>query len=297
MEYKNQNQQNMKTIFTITALALSSIFTTKVTAQNKPLENSLLWEVSGKGLTKPSYIYGTIHMICENDLIIPEKVTKAFDKTEKLIFEIDYNDPNEMADMQKAAVPGTLLSQTLNASQYFLVDSVLKLKAKIPLKALDQYGLLTVYSIAISKTLPCPTTKSYEAEFTKLAKQKKIATGGLETTKSQMGNLQKAYPDSVMVKHIVLFDDYKAMFTAVVKAYKEEKITEVAERMNDKKFSSKEINRWLLEGRNTNWAKQMPEMMKKQASFFAVGAAHLPGKKGVLELLKAQGYTVKPVMN
>lgn len=287
----------MKTIFTITALALSSIFTTKATAQNKPLENSLLWEVTGKGLTKPSYIYGTIHMICENDFRIPEKVTHAFAKTEKLIFEIDYNDPNEMADMQKAAVPGTLLSKTLNASQYTQVDSILKLKTKIPLKALDQYGLLTVYSVAISKTLPCATTKSYETEFTKLAKQKKITTGALETTEAQMEYLKKAYPDSVMVKHIVLFDDYKTMFTAAIKAYKEENITAVAEKMNDKKFSSEEINRWVLEARNTNWVKQMPEMMKKQASFFAVGAAHLPGKKGVLELLKALGYTVKPVMN
>jgi uncharacterized protein YbaP (TraB family) len=112
-----------------------------------------------------------------------------------------------------------------------------------------------------------------------------------------MEYLKKAYPDSVMVKHIVLFDDYKTMFTAAIKAYKEENITAVAEKMNDKKFSSEEINRWVLEARNTNWVKQMPEMMKKQASFFAVGAAHLPGKKGVLELLKALGYTVKPVMN
>lgn len=287
----------MRTIFTIAALTLSSIFTTKTIAQNNPLENSLLWEVSGKGLTKPSYIYGTIHMICENDFRIPEKVTHAFDKTEKLIFEIDYNDPNEMADMQKAAVPGTLLSKTLNSSQYSLVDSVLKLKAKIPLKAMDQYSLSTVYSIAISKTLACATTKSYELEFIKLAKQKKIATGALETTKAQMAYLKKAYPDAVMVKHIHMFDDYKTMFNAAVKAYKEENITKVAEEMNNKKFNDDETNKWMLEIRNTNWVKQMPEMMKKQASFFAVGAAHLPGKKGVLELLKAQGYTVKPIMN
>jgi hypothetical protein len=53
----------MRTIFTITALTLSSIFTTKTIAQNTPLENSLLWEVSGKGLKKHSYIYVKIHMI------------------------------------------------------------------------------------------------------------------------------------------------------------------------------------------------------------------------------------------
>lgn len=287
----------MKTIFTITALTLSIIFTTKVPAQNKPLENSLLWEITGKGLTKPSYIYGTIHMMCENDFRMPEKVTNALDKTEKLIFEIDYNDPNEMTDMQKAAVPGTLLSKTLNSSQYTLVDSILKLKAKIPLKAMDQYSLSTVYSIAISKTLPCATTKSYEMEFIKLAKQKKIATGGLETTKAQMEYLQKAYPDSIMVKHISLFDDYKTMFTAAIKAYKEENLQEVADKMNDKKFNPEETNRWILKTRNTNWVGKMPAMMTKQVTFFAVGAAHLPGKKGILALLKAQGYTVKPVMN
>ena len=43
-----------------------------------PNENSLLWEVSGNGLSKPSYLYGTIHMICGNDYFLSEKTKKAF---------------------------------------------------------------------------------------------------------------------------------------------------------------------------------------------------------------------------
>lgn len=287
----------MKTILTLTTLLLATTFSNSVNAQKKPLENSLLWEITGKGLAKPSYIYGTIHMICENDFRMPEKITRTFDQTEKLILEIDYNDPNEMAALQKAGNTGTLLSKTLSPSQYNTVDSILKLKTKIPLKALDQYSLSTVYSIAISKTLPCSTPKSYEMDFIKLAKQKNMSTGGLETTKAQMDYIGKAYPDSVIVAHISQFDEYKAMLSAVIAAYKEENITKVGAEMNHKKFNSEASDKWLLVVRNNNWVQKMPEMMKKQSAFFAVGAAHLPGKKGILELLKAKGYTVKPVMN
>lgn len=51
----------------------------------------------------------------------------------------------------------------------------------------------------------------------------------------------------------------------------------------------------MLTDRNNNWAEKMPEMMKNESSFFAVGGAHLMGKNGVIQLLKSKGYTLKPV--
>ena len=53
----------------------------------------------------------------------------------------------------------------------------------------------------------------------------------------------------------------------------------------------------MLTNRNKNWVKLMPEIMKKEGSFFAVGGSHLMGENGIIPLLRSQGYTVKAVSN
>ena len=81
--------------------------------QTKSLDNSVLWEVSGKGLAKPSYLFGTIHMICSADFYMSDQAKKAFGKTDKLILEIDMSDPTQMAAMQKMAMGDKPLSEAL----------------------------------------------------------------------------------------------------------------------------------------------------------------------------------------
>ena len=55
--------------------------------------------------------------------------------------------------------------------------------------------------------------------------------------------------------------------------------------------------KWMLEVRNENWAVKMPDVMKEKSTFFAVGAAHLLGKEGLINLLRKAGYSVKPLLN
>ena len=51
----------------------------------------------------------------------------------------------------------------------------------------------------------------------------------------------------------------------------------------------------MIYNRNKAWAEKLPTIMKAAPTFVAVGALHLPGEKGLLKLLKSQGYTVEPV--
>jgi hypothetical protein len=51
----------------------------------------------------------------------------------------------------------------------------------------------------------------------------------------------------------------------------------------------------LLINRNRNWIPVMERMMAEKPTFFAVGAGHLGGANGVLQLLKTAGYTVEPI--
>lgn len=85
----------MKKVFHLFIAFILVVFSIKSQAQTKSpkLENSLLWEVSGNGLSKPSYLYGTIHMICSSDYFLTEKTKKALESSEKLILEINFSDP------------------------------------------------------------------------------------------------------------------------------------------------------------------------------------------------------------
>ena len=53
----------------------------------------------------------------------------------------------------------------------------------------------------------------------------------------------------------------------------------------------------LLYNRNKNWVKKLKPIMSERSVTIAVGAGHLPGDKGLIDLLRKEGYTVKPVMN
>ena len=66
---------------------------------------------------------------------------------------------------------------------------------------------------------------------------------------------------------------------------------------SNKQFNiTEEENAVLLDNRNLDWVKQIPGLMKKNSCFIAVGALHLPGEKGLISLLRKEGYQVKPVI-
>lgn len=288
----------MKNLLSTIALIATLIFTVNLKAQQKKqAEKSLLWEVSGNGLTKPSYIYGTIHMLCEPDFLISDKTKRAMAAADNLVLELNYTDPAEAAELQKKMMSTVPQSKKLNPAQFKQLDSVLTLKTGTSLKNLDQLTLTAIFSFAITKTLPCAEIKSYEMEFTNFAKAKNKTIAALETVKQQTDFFSKAFSDAELINQITSFDDYKTVFSEMITAYKEEDLTKVSEILNDKRWGNTEkSNKWMLQVRNANWAHQMPAMMKNKSSFFAVGCGHLNGKEGILQLLKNQGYKVKPIL-
>lgn len=72
-----------------------------MSAQN---EKSMLWEISGPGLAKPSYLFGTIHVICSQDFQISDALKTRLADTDQLYLELDYDDPNLGPQLQQGMV-------------------------------------------------------------------------------------------------------------------------------------------------------------------------------------------------
>jgi len=82
----------------------------------------------------------------------------------------------------------------------------------------------------------------------------------------------------------------------MIRLYKEENLPELDRLLKDPNFMNDNQEEWLLTKRNINWAEKIPEQMTRESTFFAVGAGHLSGKNGVIQLLKDKGYTLRPVL-
>jgi uncharacterized protein YbaP (TraB family) len=261
-------------------------------------QNSLFWEISGNGLQKPSYVFGTIHMICKEDFFMPGVVVEKFKASDKVFLEMDMDDAAmQMKLMKLAMLPSGQSLKKIFGDDYQLVDSFFKANSQFPLVMFNGFKPMMVMSLMYLEMLPCDNHESYEQRFIGLAREEKKDIQGLETMEDQM-KIFDDIPDSIEAKNIVTmireFEKQKQQFAEMVKVYKSQNLTKLIESIEGSPdlMNAEEA---LLTKRNNNWIPVMEKNMKEGSCFFAVGAAHLPGKNGVLELLKKAGYMVKAV--
>ncbi|CAM2783343.1 TraB/GumN family protein [Chryseobacterium flavum] len=278
------------------ALLSLGIITAKAQSTNTGKNNSLLWKVSGNGLSKPSYIAGTFHMLCSKDFEIKPKVLRALEKSDNLVMEINYTDPAEMMLLQKMYNTDKKISDQLSPEEAEELNTIL-VKYGFDLKSIDSSSPQALYALLSTKATPCPQSeiKFYEMELLKKAMKDKKSIKGLEKVEDQMEAISKAYNLKSTIAQLKMDKEYEILYRQMIEAFKNENIQLLYSLFKDERFMNTEQEKIILTDRNQNWVKIMPEMMEKESSFFAVGGAHLIGDNGLISLLQSKGYTVKPV--
>lgn len=279
-------------------LALTFCILFHVSISGFSQEKSLLWKISGNGLTKDSYLFGTIHIICKEDFVMGDRVKKAFESSEKLVMELDMGDPQLMAKMQQQSLnPGMkniqseLSEEDANVMDAFFVKNYGA--------GLAQIGILKPFvlsSMALLKTLPCTDVESFESYFTAQAQGLNKPIEGLETVEIQMGTFDQI-PAKIQLDELVkMIQDESGTeeFKGMVTSYLEEDIEALFQIMNQDGMM-KEYREIMLDNRNKAWIPQLQEKMAKESVFVAVGSGHLAGENGVISLLKHAGYQVEPI--
>lgn len=265
-------------------------------AQQK--NDALLWKISGNGLSKPSFVYGTIHMICADDFIMNEKLRQNFSATDKLYLEVDMDDPGmNMKMLQLSMLQGKKLTDFFSEEDYKKLNTFFTDSIGMPLAMFNTMKPFVLFSILALKTLPCSKQESYEMSFMKMAKEQNKEVIGLETVEDQM-KIFDDMPDSVQAQMVLRyaneFDKQKKDFANMVEMYKKQELDALYQQI----MSSPDIagsEETLLFNRNKNWIPIIEGAMKSESLFIAVGAGHLAGEQGVLNLLKEKGYRVEPV--
>lgn len=272
-------------------------------AQQQPKEkSSLLWEISGKGLQSSSWLYGTIHAICPQDLHFSSATVDALKQSKSLFLEVNFDDKQEVGRLQAAM----LMPEPYSFKTLFAADDYTKLSTwfhdtlQIELAQLDRLKPLVIYSIMLQKffATSCAAPASTEAEFIKLAKEHQLPVKGLETMLDQVA-LFDSIPDTeeaaMLLKTLTDKEKSTQVYNQLMAAYKQGDIQKLYNQIIETEDMA-QYKELLLDKRNRNWISTITSEAGKASTFFAVGAGHLGGNMGVIELLRKQGYTVKPVL-
>lgn len=288
----------MKRILTILALSLMCLTSNA----------QLVWKISGNGIQKPSYILGTHHGCPFNYCDSIPGLMKAFDKVDNIIGEINMIEFSEMSPERMQKMQAMMMMMPADTSLLSLFNEEETAKVNVWLKnemgaSLEMLSVMkpmtimvTVQNKEIMEVIPeIATMTSIDKYMQTLGQRKGKTIGELETADYQMellyGNSLEEQADALL--EMIDHGDSKGLLQQLTNAYKSQNLDTLwkvfQEQMTGYEYDA------IVKVRNLNWEKQMRELLPKQSTLFVVGAGHLPGESGMINLLREAGYKVKPV--
>lgn len=279
----------------------------------------LLYKISGNGLAASSYVIGTYHVAPVSFVDSVPGIRQALAAVEQVYGELNMEDELKPENLQKMKAAmmlpeGTTLSSLLSKDEMERLNKRLRevmgtdmtnpmvsqqLNQLSPMTLTTQLSLLNY----LKKTPGFDPTNLFDSYFQKVAKEQGKGVGGLESLDFQIKILYHGQSierqKELLMCQIDNWDFTEQMADGIIKAFFTQDLNAIKEavdmKMGNSCDSTHEEEAAMIYNRNANWLQLMPAIMQEKPTLFAVGAAHLPGEKGVLQLLQVAGYTVEAV--
>jgi uncharacterized protein YbaP (TraB family) len=251
-----------------------------------------------------AFIVGSLHLLREEDLPLPEAVQKAFDSSGKVFFETDlearHSEDFQSQTVKDARMPeGKKLSDVLSADTYSLLLSHLE-KAGLTEKSVSNYqpwmaAMMTVF-IELHQA-GYDIRNGVDATLHKKAKHNSRLIGQLEDPAAQIEFLKivsEDDPDSIVNYSLKTLPESTEIIPSLIKAWKNGDPEPIRDLLIQEIPSDSLYHRILLRDRNKSWLKIILDAIntEKVPPLFVVGAAHLLGEENLLELLAEEGYRI-----
>lgn len=282
-------------ITTLTLLFFSTASKAHPLHDNK----SLLWRISSKNLKKPSFLFGTMHMLCEEDYTWTPAMQKSLDASDAICFEMDLDDPSLLMEITSGMMDhsGKSLKDYFKADEYAVLEKFLADSLQIDISIFKQMKPVILQTVIGSTMLKCPATVSYENKLMETAHKTGKEVLGLEKAAEQLDLFDNLPTDSVVKELIEIISGRNQEtdeYTQLINAYKKQDIIALHNIIQSSKHKDVDLEGF-IDVRNEKWISRITEKMEQQSVFFAVGAGHLWGEFGLITLLRKAGYTVEPV--
>lgn len=270
-------------------------------AKEEVPESSMLWKIERDDLKHPTYVFGTMHLINKEYFYFPEKLENLIKDSKQLIMELE-GLPNAVEAAELMRLPDSVkLSDYFTQEKMELLYAFAESEMKMTKEMFDMtFGRMKPFILLqlITQKQFDGDTESFEMTLMDMAKKHKIKPIGLETIQEQIGFFD-AIPMNGLADIITSYfenaDSLKEQTKLLQQVYRAGNLDSLAIFMLESSPELMEFEEILLTGRNIRWVPKIMDLIFKEPSFIAVGAAHLAGENGLIELLRKEGFKVTPV--
>jgi uncharacterized protein len=279
-------------------LALLLLVMPRIKAQ----ESSILWEITGNGITKPSYLFGSLKFIGEKEFYLPKEATEKIKQSAIFAIEdeVDHHAQHELNKVLHFP-KGESLSTHLSAEDYNKVVNFFESEFKISKKQFEaKYAKLIPLAISISMTRLSlgEKVKFYDIELLKFAKSNKVKSYSLESVDREAKALTSFYIEdqtAALLHTVNNFEKQKTEFQKLMDDYPQGKLEEIFEYTLHPLENNQDFINTFFYQRNKEWMPKIEKMISENVAFISVGVSHLEGDGGLLNLFKEKGYTLTPI--
>jgi uncharacterized protein YbaP (TraB family) len=245
-------------------------------------------------------------MIEKEAYFFTDEMENALKATQELVLEIDLEDAMDLGSqiglLQKALMRNdTTLKDLLTDDEYDSVKDHFE-KMGIPFFLFERVKpmFLTIFAsedMFSGGGLNMDEVKSYELELIEKAKLQNKPVDGLETVEYQMSifdSIPYKAQAQMLVASLSFDEEGEGVMDTLIYYYKQQDLGKLDELLNSDP-TTKEYRRVLLDNRNANWIPIISQKILDKPTFFAVGAGHLGGESGVINLLMKKGLRLTPI--
>jgi len=285
--------------------ALCALFSFALAAGSFDLcaqEKNFLWKVdSDKGSV---YLLGSIHLLKKHDATLKPIIDDTFNKAKRLVFEVDLvnESPEKMQKLilQKGVnLDGKTLQQKVS-NETFQWATIWANELGIDIKLLTPFkpwlAGLTMTVLYLQK-LGYDPNSGVDRQLAQRARLANKPVSGLESSESQFDLLDRLPADlqELMLRHSLReMEQIGKLVDDMVRAWRNGDVTTAEKLFLRSMTEYPELHEKMLDERNRNWLPQIEKFINSGAdTLVVVGAAHLVGKNGLIELLKARGYKLE----
>jgi uncharacterized protein len=266
-------------------------------------QQTLFWEWSGGDLNEPSYILGTMHILPENCTdFLNFQVAEGLSRTNTLVTEIDLSDVAGMLAMvSRIQLPdGKTLRDFFTQEQYGVMEQIVRDSFNLSLSTFETmkpfFASQSVFTTPVMEQISGETA-SVEYLLMEMAGRLGIPSDGLESAARQMDfadEIPLEEQAGIMWEMFSDFNEQKKETEGMIAAYCDGDL----DRLESVLEANKEYERIaevLIHRRNQEWVSPLIQKANTNPIFVAVGAGHLYGEKGLINLLRQKGYVLRPL--
>jgi len=271
-------------------------------AQTSPAPASaLLWQISDTASGRSAWLFGTIHLIPDQDFQWPDRLRQTLEDSDHLVLELDMteamNPMTQMALLPRMMMPdGVRLRDLLEEADYRLVMDALDATG-MPAFLFESLKPLFLTALIEPGMGMGGGLESYDMRLYELAMEKKMKHSGLESIEEQLAAFDAvALEDQarMLVEQLRGGGGEGPGLDELIQAYKTEDLARLHHLMQEQQSMDPHMMDALLYDRNRRWIDRIGGFMQEDRVFFAVGAGHLAGEEGVIRLLEKAGYRLTP---